>query len=346
MNYRTFGKLGWSVSEIGIGTWAFGGGGWGPQDDSESRKALHTAIDHGINFIDTAQMYGRGRSEKIIGEVLKERTEEVFIATKVRRHPEAPLPFTEYADANKYYPREYIIEECEKSLRRLGREYIDLYQFHNWASSFNRADELFEAMDQLKRDGKICAVGVSVPDNTQDCVIGAIIDNRIDAVQLLYNVFEQLPQYNLLPVCEKYNIGVISRVPLYGGALTGKFSKTTQFHPDDGRRKIFGGKKMEMLINYVEKLKSIKEKYHPELSLAQHAIGFCLSHPAVSTVIPGMRKPEQVLHNMKAVGTGICSEQELNELRAFAKVRTIIMEDEKSLFGAIKRGVKRYILRT
>jgi aryl-alcohol dehydrogenase-like predicted oxidoreductase len=344
MNYRPFGKLNWSVSEIGIGTWAFGGGGWGPQEDNDSRKALHTAIDHGINFIDTAQMYGRGRSEKIIGEVLKERTEEVFVATKVRRHPEAPLPFTEYVDANLYYPQKYIIEECENSLRRLGREYIDLYQFHNWASSFNISDELFEVMDKLKKDGKIRAVGVSVPDDTQDCVIGAIIDNRIDAVQLLYNIFEQLPQYNLLPVCEKYNTGVISRVPLFEGALTGKFSNNTRFHRDDGRRQLFGGKKMNTLLNYVEKVKSLRDKYCPDLSLAQYAIRFCLSHHAVSTVIPGMRKPEQILHNIQAIDQDVCSEKELRELRSFANVRTIVQK-EKSLSTAIIHGLKRYIIR-
>ena len=344
MNYRTFGKLGWSVSEIGFGAWAIGGEKWGPQDDNESRLTLHTAIDQGINFIDTAQVYGKGHSEGIIGEVLKERAEEIFIATKVPRKPGTPLPSNENPDVKLYYSRKYIIEECEKSLRRLRRDYIDLYQFHNWTSSFNIVDELYDAMDKLKRDGKIRAVGVSVPDDDQDSAIGAIVDNKIDAVQLLYNIFEQTPQYNLLPVCEKFNIGVINRVPLFEGALTGKFKKNTRFHRNDWRGKLFGGKNMGIILNYIEKLESLKNEYYPALSLAQYALRFCLSHPAVSTVIPGMRKPEQVLENIQAINKGVCSEKELRELCSFADVR-IIVQKEKKLSTTIKRGIKKYIVR-
>ena len=320
MNYRTFGKLGWSVSEIGIGTWAFGSKRWGPQDDNESRKTLHTAIDHGVNFIDTAHAYGR--SEKIIGEVLSERDEEIYVATKVSPKSGAPKPYLGHPDAKLHYPRAHIIEQCENSLRNLGREYIDLYQFHTWAPSFNEADDLFEAVNQLKRDGKIRAIGVSVPDNSQESVIGAIVDNRVDAVQLLYNIFEQTPQRKLLPVCKQYNIGVINRVPLFEGALTGKFSRETRFHKDDKRGELFGGEKMNRLLKYVDRVDIIKNTYSPDLSLTHYALRFCLSHPAVTTVIAGMRSVDQVRDNIKAAETGHCDERELKELRSFANVRT------------------------
>ena len=343
MNYRTFGKLGWTVSEIGIGTWAIGGDKWGPQDDNESRKTLHTAIDNGINFIDTAQVYGKGRSEKVIGEVLKERTEDIYVATKIPPKPGSPRPISEYADVNQYYPRTFIIEECEKSLRRLKRDYIDLLQFHTWTSSFNIADEWIDASLKLKKDGKIRSISVSVPDNRQDSVIGAIVDKKIDAVQVLYNIFEQSAQYNLFPVCEEFNIGIINRVPLFEGALTGKFSKYTRFHRNDFRRNIFGGKKMDILLKYIEQVESIKNKYCPDLSLAQYAIRFCLSHPAISTVIPGMRTPEQVLHNIQAINKGFCSEQELKYLYTFAIVRTTL-RSERSFKTIIKQGVKRYLM--
>ena len=345
MNYRTFGKLNWSVSEIGIGTWAIGGDKWGPQNDNESRKTLHTAIDHGINFIDTAQLYGNGHSEEIVWQVLKERTEENFIATKVPRIPDSPMPFTDYADGSLYFPRKYVIDACEKSLRRLSRDFIDLYQFHHWASAFNHSDEWYEAVHILKRDGKIRAAGVSVPDDTPDSVIGALVENRIDAVQVLYNIFEQAPNYNLLPVCRRHNIGVISRVPLFEGALTGKFNRKTRFHPNDIRQRMFDRKKMVILLKYVEEVKSLKNNYNPELSLAQYAIRFCLSNTAVSTVIPGMRSPEQVVHNVQAIDTVKCSMRELKEIHKFANVRTML-KNKKILSGAIIKRIKKYFFST
>jgi aryl-alcohol dehydrogenase-like predicted oxidoreductase len=322
MKYRTFGKLGWSVSEISIGTWAFGNKSWGPQDDEVSRSTLHAAIDNGINLIDTAAVYGGGRSEIIIGEVLKEHSEEIYVLTKVSRKSGAVKPTIGHLDPEEYYPRAHIIEECEKSLRRLGREYIDLYQFHTWSPSFNEAEDLFDAVDQLKRDGKIRAIGVSVPDNSQESVIGAIENNRIDAIQLLYNIFEQTPQRKLLPVCKQYNIGVINRVPLFEGALTGKFSKETRFHKDDFRNELFGGEKMNMLLKYVDQVDRIKNYYSSGLSLTLYALRFCLSHPAVSTVIAGMRSVDQVMNNIKATEVGQCDERELEELRRFGNVRT------------------------
>ena len=164
MRYRVFGKLGWTVSEIGFGAWAIGGDMWGPQDDAESVRALNRAIDDGVNFIDTAQGYGKGHSEEIIGRVLKDRRREtLYVATKVPAQPGSPWPIPKNARADEFFPGPYIIRQCEQSLKRLGRDSIDVYQFHTWSSSFSVEGEWIEAMAKLKQDGKIRAVGVSVP---------------------------------------------------------------------------------------------------------------------------------------------------------------------------------------
>ncbi len=224
MEYRKFGRLGWNVSAISFGAWAIGGDMWGPQDDAESLRALHRAIDLGVNFIDTAQGYGKGHSEELIGKVLKERREDLYVATKVPPTPGSIWPPPEDADARKIFPAPYIIEQCEKSLKRLGRDWIDIYQFHTWATAFNAADEWYEAMSRLKHQGKIRAVGVSVPDTSPDNVIGSLALDRVDAVQVIYNIFEQYPRWNLFPVAEKLGTGIIVRVPFDEGSLTVKFT--------------------------------------------------------------------------------------------------------------------------
>jgi len=229
MVVQTFGSLGWKVSAVGFGAWAIGGDMWGPQDDGESIRALHRAIDLGVNFIDTAQGYGKGHSEELIGKVLKERKEDLFVATKVPPFPGSPWPPDEDADASVVFPGSYIVQECEKSLRRLGRDHLDVYQFHTWATAFNTHHEWFEAMSRLKKDGKIRAIGVSVPDTTPDNVIGALSLGKVDAVQVIYNIFEQYPKWNLFPACQKLGTAVIVRVPFDEGSLTGRMTPTTTF---------------------------------------------------------------------------------------------------------------------
>lgn len=318
MKYRKFGSFNWQISEIGFGAWAIGGDMWGPQDDKESEKALHKALDCGINFIDTAQGYGKGHSESIIGKVLKDRNDEVYIATKIPPVEGNQWPPNEDADAHVYFPKEYIIKQCDDSLRRLQRDYIDIYQFHTWATAFNVHDEWFETMSDLKQQGKIRAIGVSVPDTTPDNVIGSLALRKVDAVQVIYNIFEQYPGWNLFPVCERLGIGVIVRVPFDEGALTGKFTADTTFPEGDVRRHYFRGNNLTTVIKNVERIKKVKDAYHPNISLVEYALRFCLSHQAVSTVIPGMRNEKQVEMNILA-GDGIAlSENELNALKEFA----------------------------
>lgn len=317
MQYRKFGRFDWQVSEIGFGAWAIGGDMWGPQDDSESIKALHRALDLGVNFIDTAQGYGSGHSEEIIGKVLKERNEEIYVATKIPpKTMEWPPPME--AEVNNVFPPNYIIGECEKSLRRLQRDYVDIYQFHTWVTAFNIREEWFEAMLKLREEGKIRAIGVSVPDTTPDYVIGALALGKVESVQLIYNIFEQYPKLNILPVCQNLGVGVIVRVPFDEGALTGKFTETTSFPAGDVRQHYFRGNNLKAVVNRVEKIREFKDRRHPEMPMAEYALRFCLGHTAVSTVIPGIRNVKQAEMNVAASDGQPLSAEELNELEQFA----------------------------
>ncbi len=318
MKYRKFGKLDWQISEIGFGAWAIGGDMWGPQDDNESINALHKAIDLGVNFIDTAQGYGSGHSEEIVGKVLKERNEEIYVATKVPPKGYAPWPPPDNYDSRKSFPGDYIIEECEKSLKRLQRDHLDIYQFHTWASAFNICDEWFEAMNKLKQQGKIRAIGVSVHDTTPDSVLASLVNGRVDSVQVIYNIFEQYPQFNLLPIAEKMGTGIIVRVPFDEGSLTGKFTTEATFKEGDVRGHYFRGNNLKAVVKRVKEIEKFKDSMgHSKWSMAEYALRFCLSHSAVSTVIPGIRNVNQAELNC-AVGDGNwLDKNEIEELKKF-----------------------------
>ncbi len=316
MNYGLFGSLGWKVSELGFGAWAIGGDMWGPQADSDSIAALNKAIDLGVNFIDTAQGYGMGHSEDLIGAVLQGRRETVFVATKVPMKPGSPWPLPLLADSEEIFPRKYVIEECEKSLRRLHRDYIDVYQFHTWSANFNQQTEWFEAVCRLKQDGKIRAFGVSVPDTNPECVVGGVALGRVDAVQTVYNIFEQFPQQNLFPVCTRVNAAVIARVPFDEGALTGKFTDSTVFASGDIRSRYFRGTNLKRVVERVNAIRRFKEKRYPDISMAEYALRFCVSSPGITTVIPGMRTPAQVEENVRAAQAGPLDLDEIAGLKA------------------------------
>lgn len=316
MKYRKFGKYNWLVSEIGFGGWAIGGG-WGPQSDKESIKALHHAIDLGVNFIDTAQGYGEGHSEELIGKVLKERSEDIFVATKIPPKEFDWPPKIDY-DARKAFPKAYIIEECEKSLKRLQRDYIDVYQFHTWSMRFNSQEEWFETLEKLKKDGKIRASGASVPDIDPYFIDGALADGKIDSIQLIYNLFEQFPAWNTLKVCKAHNIGVIVRVPFDEGALTGKYNSDTTFPDGDVRSHYFRGSNLKAVVKKVDKIKKYKDEKYPNLTMADFALKFCLSNDAVSTVIPGIRNMKQAELNTSVSDGEYFSKNEMKELEKFA----------------------------
>jgi aryl-alcohol dehydrogenase-like predicted oxidoreductase len=293
MRHRNFGGTGVPVSEIGFGAWAIGGG-WGTQQDEDSIAALHRALDLGVDFIDTAAGYGNGRSERIIGRVLKERGQPVFVATKTPPQPGA-WPPSPYDEVDQRYPEAYLRANVEERLRNLGTERLDLLQLHTWTRAWNRDPRPFDVLRRMKQEGKIRFVGVSTPEHDQNSVIDLMRGGWVDAVQVIYNVFEQEPAAELLPVAKEKGIGVVVRVVFDEGVLTGKFTRETAFAPDDFRRNYFAGDRLERAVTRVEKLR--QELDGSGLTLPQAAIQFALAHPAVSTVIPGIRSVAQAEAN-------------------------------------------------
>ncbi len=293
MEYKILGKTDLKISKVGFGAWAIGGNMWGPQDDSDSIAALNKAIDLGVNFIDTAAAYGNGHSEKIIGKVLKERKEKVYIATKIPPLMWPPPPNTHAKDA---FPKESIIKHVEQSLKNLGVDCIDLIQLHSWRENWTNDTDWYETLLELRKSGKIKFIGVSVHDNLEDEALGLIETGRVDTIQVVYNVLAQTPQKTLFPKALKYNIGIISRVPLAYGALTGKFTKDTRFAENDFRAGKYSGTALDKVVEKVETYKKVVGTSDKE-TLISYAIYFASNHLAVSTTIPGIRNSKQAEEN-------------------------------------------------
>jgi aryl-alcohol dehydrogenase-like predicted oxidoreductase len=318
MNYRLLGRTGLLVSEIGFGSWGIGGKMWADSDDRESIKALHRAIELGVNFIDTALVYGDGHSERLIGQVLKETKENVYVATKIP--PKNMVwPALKGIPLKEVFPYEHIINSTEKSLKNLGVDTIDLQQFHVWNDEWALRDEWWEAIQKLKEDGKIRFFGVSINDHEPWNAIQLIKTGRVDTVQVIYNIFDQSPEDELFPICIEYNIGVIVRVPFDEGSLTGKITPETQFPEGDWRNRYFKGDRKQQVWERVQKLEKLLGEEAKTLS--ELALRFCLSHEAVSTVIPGMRKVEHVEENCSVSDGRKLSDRMLLELRKHRWVR-------------------------
>ncbi len=302
MNYRTFGKTGWQVSEIGFGGWAIGAAKWGTQDDQDSLKALHRALDLGVTFIDTAQAYGNGHSERLISRVLKERGEKIGngkirVATKTPPLPLNSTPITEYRSEDPIQ-QAYLREKVEYSLKNMDAEVLDLVQLHTWTRAWNRKPVALDVLQDLKKEGKLLAVGVSTPEHDQNSLIEPMRQGKLDAVQVIYNIFEQEPRAEFLPIAEENRVGVIVRVVFDEGSLTGKFDINTTFEKDDFRNLYFKGDRLQDTVKRVEKIKQTITKFgFSESDLPSIAIRFALQHSAVSTVIPGIRNVEQAEKN-------------------------------------------------
>ena len=290
MKYRSLGKAGFEVSEIGFGAWALGGG-WGPQSESDSIAALHRAIDQGVTFIDTAAGYGDGRSERVIAKVLKERSEDIKVATKTPVAPNGPWPPSPYCRWDDRYSENYLRENVEERLRNLQTDCLDLLQLHTWTRAWNHDPKPFEVLKTLKREGKINAIGVSTPENDQNSVIDLMRGGWVDTVQVIYNLFEQEPAAELLPVAKECEVGVIIRVAFDEGVLTGKYSADTEFAEDDFRRNYFAGDRLARSVERADKIK--EDIVDSGYTLPQLALKYPLMHEAVSTVIPGIRNINQ-----------------------------------------------------
>ncbi|HET7535069.1 MAG TPA: aldo/keto reductase [Candidatus Didemnitutus sp.] len=298
MKYRAFGKHGVDCSEIGFGAWAIGGS-WGDQADADSLAALHRALDVGCNFIDTAAGYGNGRSEKLIARVLRERVakgkkEKIFVATKTP--PVAgPWPPSPYCKAEERYSEAYLRANVAERLKNLGTDKIDLLQLHTWTRAWNRNPTPFKILRTLQREGKLGLIGVSTPEQDQNSVIDLMRGGWVDAVQVIYNLFEQEPAAELLDVAKECGVGIIVRVAFDEGALTGKFTPSTKFAADDFRAKYFEGDRLTRAIAHADEIK--KDLVGTSYTLPQAALKWVLAHPAASTVIPGIRNVSQAEAN-------------------------------------------------
>jgi len=298
MRYRPFGQHGFNCSEIGFGAWAIGGM-WGPQRDTDSLAALHRALDLGCNFIDTAAGYGNGRSERLIAEVLRAREaagrkEKVFVATKTPPAPGA-WPPSPYDRADDRYSERYVRESVAERLRNLGVNQLDLLQLHTWTRAWNRDPVPFKLLRTLQREGLIRVVGVSTPEQDQNAVIDLMRGGWVDAVQVIYNLFEQEPAAELLDVARECGVGIIVRVAFDEGALTGKFTRETKFSADDFRAKYFEGDRIARATAHADEIK--RDLAGTGYTLPQAALKWVLAHPAVSTVIPGIRNVAQAEAN-------------------------------------------------
>ncbi|MBI4340706.1 MAG: aldo/keto reductase [Candidatus Omnitrophica bacterium] len=315
MRTRPFGRLGWPVSEIGLGTWGMGGM-WGAVDDREAIRAIRRALELGVSFLDTAAVYGEGHAEELIRQALAGRDEAVCIATKVPPK-NMEWPARHEALAAEAFPAGWIIEQTEASLRRLGRAAVELQQLHVWAPRWLKEQEVWlPAIERLKREGKIKAFGISINDHEPDTALEAVASGLIDSVQVIYNVFDQTPAERLLPACQQCCVGVIVRVPFDEGSLTGTLTAATRFAPDDWRGTYFAGERLRETVERVEPLKALSGAMRR--TLPQAALAFCLAHPAVSTVIPGMRRVAHVEENCAVAEMPPLSAVQLGALRGQA----------------------------
>jgi len=299
MIYKKFGKLGWKISQVGYGMW--GMAGWSESDDVISNKSLDKAVELGCNFFDTAWGYAEGRSERILAGVLKRHSEKkLYTATKIPPKIDQ-WPPSKSSTLKDTYPSDHIIKYTEKSLKNLDIETIDLLQFHVWEDSWAGNDEWKEAILKLKKEGKVSAFGISVNRWEPSNCIKALESGLIDAVQVIYNIFDQSPEDQLFPFCKKNDIAVIARVPFDEGSLTGKLSLQSKWEEGDFRNIYFGSENLPPTIERISQLKKILGE---EMPLAELALRFIASNSAVSTMIPGMRQLRNVEANM-AISDGI-----------------------------------------
>jgi aryl-alcohol dehydrogenase-like predicted oxidoreductase len=298
MKRRTFGRLGWQVSEIGYGTW--GMGGWSGADDAEAARAMDRAVALGCNFFDTALAYGMGRSERLVGELLRRHPgEEIYVATKA---PPKNMQWPGKASTppGDAYPADHIRSCTETSLRNLGVDRVDLQQLHVWSDAWVGDEGWRREAERLKQDGLVGGFGISVNRWEPSNVIRAIETGLIDSVQVVYNIFDQAPEDALFPACRTHGVAIIARVPFDEGSLTGALARGMTWPAGDWRNSYFTPDKLAATLDRVD---AIARDLPPELPLPEAALRFILENGDVATIIPGMRKVRNVEANM-AVSDG------------------------------------------
>lgn len=297
MNYRRFGRLGWNVSDVGYGMWGIAGGegGWTGASDGHGMEALHAAIEQGCNFFDTAWIYGRGHSEVMLGRAVREHPgKQIYIATKVPPK-NREWPSRRGDKIENIFPPEHIREYVERSLQGLSVSCIDLLQFHVWEDAWALDESWKTVVADLKREGLIKGIGISVNRWEPENVIGTIETGLIDAVQVIYNIFDQAPEDKLFPICKQWDTAIIARVPFDEGSLTGTLTVDSSWPQGDWRNSYFVPENLIPTVERVEKLKNILPD---NISMAELALCFILANPSVSTVIPGMRSVRHVDANI------------------------------------------------
>lgn len=294
---------------------------WKGARDDESLRALHTAVDRGVNFIDTALAYGNGHSEKLVGRVVRERSERILVATKV---PPKNGIWPARGTLDEVFPPSHIIDCANRSLANLGLERIDLLQLHVWNPQWIDRTEWHEALDRLKREGKIAFAGLSINDHEPESAVEAVKTGRVDTVQVIYNIFDQSPEDELFGACERFDVGVIARVPFDEGALTGKITPDTEFPRGDWRNAYFKGDRKRQVH---ERAQSLSKLLGDEAtSLPELALRFCLHPKEVATVIPGMRTITHVESNAAVAEQPPLSPKLLAELRKHRWIRNFYPE--------------------
>lgn len=318
MHTRPLGRTGIDVSELGYGAWGIGQSMWIGADDDESLRALRRAIELGVTFVDTALGYGQGHSEELVGRVVRESSQTVHVATKAPpKNMQWPARAGVHAD--EAFPADWLVECTEISLRNLGLETVDVQQLHVWSDEWVDQGDWLDAVERLKRDGKIRAFGVSINDHQPANAIRLIETGVVDTVQVIYNVFDQSPEDELFDAVQQAGVGVIVRVPFDEGALTGRIRPDTEFPEGDFRNNYFAGDRKREVWERVQAIAADLGAETDELPAL--ALRFCLSHPAVSTVIPGMRSTRNVESNVASVERGKLTREQLDRLQAHRWVR-------------------------
>jgi aryl-alcohol dehydrogenase-like predicted oxidoreductase len=295
MKYRKLGKTNWTVSEIGYGMW--GMAGWTGSDDEESFRALQLAVNMGCNFFDTAWAYGAGKSEGFLGELIKANPEKkLYTATKI---PPKNLkwPSQREFSADDCFPPDHIEKYVAKSLKNAGLESFDIMQFHTWEDHWLNDDRMIKKMMDLKSQGLFHAIGISINRWEPWNGIRAVRSGMIDVVQVIYNIFDQNPKDELFPACREHNVGVIARVPFDEGSLTGTLTLESKWPENDWRSTYFVKENLKESVLHAD---ALKPQVPGEMTMTEMALRFILGEPAVSTIIPGMRKTAHVKLNMEA----------------------------------------------
>ncbi|MFN2176838.1 MAG: aldo/keto reductase [Anaerolineales bacterium] len=317
MNYRRFGRTGWMVSEVGYGMW--GMAGWSGSDDEQSLASLQLSIDLGCTFFDTAWAYGDGHSEDLLGQIVRANPErKLYTATKIPPK-NRKWPSRREHSLDDCYPPEYIKKYVLSSLENAGLESFDLIQFHTWEDLWLEDDRWVKALDQLRSQGLIHAVGISINRWEAWNGINTVRSGQVDAVQVIYNIFDQNPEDELFPACREMDVAVIARVPFDEGTLTGALTPESSWPEGDWRNTYFVPENLKTSLERVEALKPLLP---PGMRLPEMALRFILANPDVSTVIPGMRKPDHVRQNLACSAAGPLPADLVEKLRRHRWDRT------------------------